>query len=285
MGGPGNLQDAVKPVDAAQASPPANRARSTVTLDVAAAAGVTRIKSLRESGSLRIRFPRPAGEGLLAVLVNTAGGIAEGDRIDVAIDAGEGAFITATTTAAEKIYRSNGADADVSTALRLDSRARLEWLPQETILFDGARLSRRVTVEMADDASLVLCEALMFGRAAMGERMTRGYVVDHWRVRRNGRLVFADSVRLQDDLGSLLGRGAVAAGGGAIATVLIAPGDEDLAARLRAGASSFSGEVGISAWNGIALARFCAPDMSMVRSDLERVLALAGTALPRIWTH
>ncbi len=192
---------------------------------------MTRRGALHESGSLRVRFPSPEGEGLSAVLVNTAGGVAGGDRFDIDISAGEGARLTLTTAAAEKIYRATDKAAELNIALKVADGAHLSWLPQETILFDRARMSRRIDIDLAEGASLLLCELAVFGRAAMGERMEQGAFVDRWRMRRGGRLIFAETVRLDGDIGEKLKRPAVAKSGGAIGTALIVPGDEALVER------------------------------------------------------
>ena len=157
--------------------------------------------------------------------------------------------------------------------------ARLAWLPQETILFDRARLSRRIDVDLADDASLLLAEAVVFGRSAMGEAMHDGFFADRWRVRRGGKLVFADGARLDGAIARKLG----AAGGRRRAASPSPPcwwrpaGRPTLAA-VRALQAQFAGEVGISAWNGIAVARLCAKDGAALRHDLIAVLAALGAA-------
>jgi len=262
----------------------ANRARGAVIFDVHQVDGVTRSRNLHESGSLRVRFPSPEAEGLSAVFVNTAGGIAGGDRFDIEIATGETARLTVTTAAAEKIYRAEGAPAELNIALKAEARSHLAWLPQETILFDRARILRRIDIDLAEDASLLLCEIVVFGRAAMGERMLGGEFVDRWRLRRGGRLVFAETVRLDGDIGEKLKRSAVANGGVAIGTALIVPGDEALVERIRELSESFGGEVGISAWNGFAMARFCAQDAARLRADMIAVLGRAsGGGLPRLW--
>jgi urease accessory protein len=264
----------------------ANRAVGAVRFDVHQVDGVTRRRHLHESGSLRVRFPSPETEGLSAVFVNTAGGTAGGDRFDVEIAAGEGSRLTVTTAAAEKIYRSHGPAAELSIALRAAANSHLAWLPQETILFDRARVERHIDIDLADSASLVLCEIVVFGRAAMGERMRNGDFVDRWRMRHGGRLVFAETVRLEGDISEKLARPAVANGGVAIGTALIVPGDEALVARIREAATPLGGEVGISAWNGFAMARFCAQDAARLRADMMTVLrAASGSALPRLWLN
>jgi urease accessory protein len=264
----------------------ANRARGTVRFGVHLQDGVTRRGDLHESGSLRVRFPSPEGEGLSAVFVNTAGGVAGGDRFDIEIAANEGAQLTLTTAAAEKVYRATANPAELTIRLKVAAGARLAWLPQETILFDSARVSRRIDIDLAEGASLLLCEIVVFGRAAMGEIMRHGEFVDRWRVRVGGRLVFAETVRLEGDIGEKLARSAVAKGGAAIGTALIVPGDEALVARVRELQESFGGEVGLSAWNGFAMARFCAQDAARLRADMMAVLGCASAgALPRLWLN
>ena len=263
----------------------ANRARGAVRFDVHARDGVTRRGILHESGSLRVRFPSPEDEGLSGVFVNTAGGVAGGDRFDIEIAAAVGAKLTLTTAAAEKVYRAPGQAAELNIALRVAAGAHLGWLPQETILFDRARVRRRFDIDLDATASLLLCEIVVFGRAAMGERMEQGEFVDRWRLRRGGKLVFAETVRLDGDIGAKLARSAVTKGGAAIGTALIVPGDEALIERLRDASESFGGEVGISAWNGFAMARFCAQDAACLRADMMAVLARTGAALPRLWLN
>jgi urease accessory protein len=264
----------------------ANRAQGTVAFDVHQVEGVTRRRHLHESGSLRVRFPSPEAEGLSAVFVNTAGGIAGGDRFDIDIAAGTGSQLTVTTAAAEKVYRAAGPAAQLNIALKAAAGARLSWLPQETILFDRARVQRRIDIDLAESASLLLCEIVVFGRAAMGERMQSGEFVDRWRLKRGGRLVFAETIRLDGDIGAKLAKPAVANGGVAIGTALIVPGDEALVERIRELTNSFGGEVGISCWNGFAMARFCAQDAAKLRADMMAVLGRAsGSALPRLWLN
>jgi urease accessory protein len=262
----------------------ANRARGAVAFDVHLVEGVTRRRHLHESGSLRVRFPSPEADGLSAVFVNTAGGVAGGDRFDIDIATGEGARLTLTTAAAEKIYRAESSSAELNISLKAAAGSHLRWLPQETILFDRARVSRNIDIDLAESASLLLCEIVVFGRVAMGERMLQGEFVDRWRVRRGGKLVFAETIRLDGDIGGKLAKSAIVKGGVAIGTALIVPGDEALVERSRSLSDKFGGEVGISAWNGFAMARFCAQDAARLRADMMAVLSHAsGSALPRLW--
>ena len=276
----------VMSIDEGQSAFDANRARGRISLSVEAQGGRTRRKAVHEDGSLRVRFPNCAPGECEAVLVNTAGGIAGGDRFAVEVTAGEGARLTVSGAAAEKIYRTHGPDAKIATTLRVGKNAALRWLPQETILFDRACLTRRIDVDLAVGASLVLAEPVVFGRSAMGETVREGRLVDRWRIRREGRLIYADTLKLEGAIAQTLGRMASAAGAAAVATLLIVPGDETLVVKIRELASKFSGEVGVSSWNGFAMARFCARDGAAMRGDLIAVLCALGQGpLPRLWLN
>jgi urease accessory protein len=263
----------------------ANRATGRIALSVAASGGVTRRSKVHEDGSLRVRFPNASADALEAVIVNTGGGMTGGDRFTVEIALGEGASLIAGTAAAEKVYRSTGPDAEMNVRLEVGAGAKLAWLPQETILFDRARLSRRIEVDLAETATLLMAEAVVFGRSAMGEAMSEGFFADRWRLRRGGRLVYADSARLDGAIADKLSQAAVTAGGIAIASVLIVPGGDDKLAAVRALADQFAGEVGISAWDGIAVARLCAKDGAVLRHDLIALLAALGASVPRLWLN
>jgi len=265
----------------------ANRAVGRIALKVAAACGGSRRARVHEAGSLRVRFPNgDRGRTLDAVIVNTAGGMTGGDRFDIDIEVGANASLTATTAAAEKIYRSLGPPAQIAVRLKVEAGGSLAWLPQETILFDQVRLRRSIEADLAPDASLVLAEAAVFGRSAMGEAVVTGSFFDCWRVRVAGALVFADAIRFDGEVAKRLAARAVAGGGIAIATVLKMPGDEAGVAAVRVMQQNFAGEVGVSAWNGLAVARLVAPDGAALRRDLVNVLtAFGGRPLPRLWLN
>src|SRR5260370_18016799 len=172
----------------------ANRARGKGAFDLHQVDGVTRRRHLQESGSLRVRFPSPEAEGLSAVLVNHAGGVAGGDCFDVEIATAAGSRLAVTTAAAEKVYRAQGPAAQLNITLKAADGSHLAWLPQETILFDRARMLRRIDIDLAESASLLLCEIVVFGRPAMGERMLHGEFVDRRRMQPGGRPVVAATV-------------------------------------------------------------------------------------------
>jgi urease accessory protein len=263
-----------------------NRAHGLVSLAVAATPRGTKRVATREEGSLRVRFPNVGAGAPEAVFVNTAGGIAGGDRFAIDLALGAGARLTVTTAAAEKIYRSLGPDACVSVSAILADGAELTWLPQETILFGRARLARTITVALARSAKLLLAEMIVFGRSASGETVHEGSFADRWQVRRDGRLIFADNLRLDGAVSERLSQAAVAGGRIALGTVLIAPGDAAAVAAVRSASEQFHSEIGISAWNGMALARLAAGDGAALRHDLVVLLsALGRRGLPRSWLN
>ncbi len=251
--------------------------------DLAAAGAAASTKSAR----CGCAFPNGNSQAALdAVIVNTGGGMTGGDRFDVDIKVGAGARLTVTTAAAEKIYRSLGPDTDIGVKLDVGPGGALAWLPQETIVFDQARLRRKIDIELARDANLLLAEAAVFGRSAMGETVVQGHFFDRWRLRVGGALVFAETLRLDGDIAQRLAQRAIAGGGVAVASVIKYPGNDADAAAVRAMQDHFAGEVGVSAWNGLVVARLVAADGAALRRDLVAVLtALDAAPLPRLWLN
>lgn len=249
-------------------------------------AGQTAAIDIDEAGPLRLRFPRiMASDALETVLVNTGGGVVGGDRMQIEIETGEGAKVAFTSQAAEKIYRSTGPAASIEVKLKAGAKSALHWVPQETILFDRARAARTIEAGMAADATLTMCEAVIFGRSAMGESVENGTLRDRWRVRREGKLIFADALRLDGNIGKTLKLPAIASGGNAVATMVhIAP---DAESKLDAVRASFEGqeiEAGASAFDGILIARIVASDGFPMRSAVLQALSAAGAAVPRAYT-
>jgi urease accessory protein len=262
-----------------------NRAHGLIDLSVRVRGGRTRRERVVEEGSLRIRLPDVFSPESEAVILNTAGGIAGGDDFYIAIDAGPGASLAVISAAAEKVYRAIDAASRMTVRLSVAADAALRWLPQETILFNGARLHRSIEVDVAAGGSLVMAESTVFGRSAMDETMRQGEVIDRWRIRQDGRMIFADTLRLDGDVAALLARPAAGDGATALATIVIAPADDALAQRARDSLAACTSEAGISAWNGIAVIRLCGTNAAHLRRDVVSVLnQLCGT-LPRLWTN
>lgn len=270
-------------------SPPAAvpayvRARSEIRARFERAGSATHLVDCFETGGMRLRLPN-SETGCDAVLINTAGGLTGGDEARLSCAVGAKARVRITTQSAEKIYRAEQGPASVSATLSLDEGAQLSWLPQETILFDGSGLARTLSVDMAQSASLLLCEMTVLGRVARNERMTSGSFRDRWRIRRAGTLVFAEDVRLDGDISDTMQRAAIGSGAAAIATLLyVAPMAESRLESLRNVLASAKSNCGASAWNGMLVARFAARDPADLRGDVAGALRrLSRSELPRIW--
>lgn len=259
------------------------RARGEARVSFALRDGRTVLGTLYQRGALKVRLPRGHGTAPEAVLINTAGGLTGGDRIAIRVEVPPGARATVTTQAAERIYRSIGDAAEVEAQLTVGAGGRLDWLPQETILFNRGVLRRRLDADLAEGAALLLAEAVIFGRRAMGEAVSAGALHDRWRVRRGGKPIFADDFRLEGDLAALLPRAAALAGHGAMASLLYVGDDAaGLVDPVRAalgdagGASAFGGKLvaRVVAEDGLALRRALVPALTALR---------AGAPMPRMW--
>jgi urease accessory protein len=260
------------------------RARAEARASFARVGARTEPERLFETGGLRWRFPRSSSPCEVAI-VNTGGGVAGGDCYSVSLTLSEGAEVEATTPSAERIYRSDGPAAAITTRLTLLPGARLFWLPQETLLFEGARLERRLDVETSGEAEFLVAETLVFGRLAMGETRIDARVRDSWRVRRDGQLVFADETRI-DHAGATLDRKAVGAGARALSTIVASsPNIEarlpDLRAALEGAGSGV--ESGASAFDGLIVARLLAASFDQLRMGLVASIVALGGRKPRLW--
>jgi urease accessory protein len=260
------------------------RVQASLRLDVHRQDGQTRLTDLAEGGGYRIKFPTSA-PAMEAVIVNTGGGLLGGDTFAIAVQAGEDTALSLTTQSAEKVYRAIHEPSRVSIALGLAARSRLDWMPQECILFDGAALRRQITAEMAEDSTLLIAESVTFGRLAMGEVMASGLLRDRWRISRAGRLVFADDVALEGAMADKLDHPAIGAGARAAATLLlIAPDAEARLDSVRALPPEEGVDSGASAWNGLLLVRMMAADPALLRQAMIRILTkLRGVPVPRSW--
>jgi urease accessory protein len=256
-------------------------------LAVAQLNGRTGLSRLYQEGSAKIRLPRNAGDPLEAVLINTAGGLTGGDRISWTIDIGPEASAAVTTQACEKIYRADAGRVEVNCTLRVGPAARLAWLPQETIVFDGAAFSRRLDADLAEGAQALFVEATVFGRQAMGESVSRAMFRDRWRISRNGKLVHAEDFAVGPDVAATLSRSAVTGGMIAVATVLLVA--DDAADHLDAVRRIIGDQGGASAWElagtGKLLARLFGDGYSLRKRLISLIELLNGQAgLPRMWS-
>ncbi|WP_297583736.1 urease accessory protein UreD [Devosia sp.] len=158
--------------------------------------GQTRLDRLYQDGCGKIRLPNTHGNSLEAVFINTAGGITGGDHLQWSAEVAEDGHLVVTTQACERSYRSTGDIGRVENTLSVGPGAHLDWLPQETILYAGSKLTRRLDVDLAEGATLTAIEAVLLGRDAMGEDARDAVLRDNWRIHRNGRLLHAEATRL-----------------------------------------------------------------------------------------
>lgn len=243
-----------------------------------------RLDTLRQSGASKALFPRHAGGDLLAVTLNTAGGVTGGDRFSIAAQVAQGGHLTLTTQTAERIYKAQpGQTARMTTEAALAPGARLDWLPQETILFDRCRLRRRLTVDMAEDAIFLGVETLVLGRALMGERIEAGFAKDDVRITRGSDLVFADAIALDGAISDQMAAAWCGGPANCLASVTyVAP---DAEARLNTLRALMPANAGVSLIrDGVLFARVLAADSHDLRRALIPVLTALRGPLPPTWT-
>jgi urease accessory protein len=231
--------------------------------------GRTRLATLSQRSPLRVLFPESGGTIPEAVLLTTSGGLAGGDRLEIGISAGSGAAAMATTQAAEKVYRSTGSETTVRVRLIVGDGGWLEWAPQETILFEGARLRRLTELSLADTAAAMMGEIVVLGRIARGERFSTGLLHDGIEVRRGGRLTWVDAFRLDRDIAATIAKPACLDDAVAVGTLLYAASDvsERLpAARALAVSLRRDGlRIAVTVVGSVLLTRFLAKDALALR--------------------
>jgi urease accessory protein len=253
----------------------------------------TRIVDVYQQSPIRILFPRTSGVRVEeAVLLNTAGGVAGGDWLETNITAMEEASIAVTTQAAERVYRALAESAHIVTTLKARDTARLAWLPQETIVFNRARVSRVTHIDISSGVELLALEWLVLGRAAYGETLSAGKVTDHWRVVKDGKLVWADGFRITDEVLPHISRKALLSDCTSIAT-LIYSGTEigTLLALVRDIASSLPCNCAATLVSELMIVRFAARTSYDLRTAVSIVLAAFGGGssqspfrVPRMWS-
>jgi urease accessory protein len=253
----------------------------------------TRIIDLFQQSPVRIMFPRNAGRSVEeAVVVNTAGGIAGGDRLESAVTALANASIAVTSQAAEKVYRALNEPAHISTKLKACGAAKLAWLPQETIVFNFARLSRKTEIELSSGAELLALEWLVLGRAAHGEEMVGGYISDSWHIKKDDRLIWADSFRVTDETFPHLPRKALLFRSKAVGTLIYyGPHLDARLEFLRDMAPSMPCRCAATLVGGLVVVRFAAERSSELKLTLRNLLEKFGSEVgpgpfrvPKMWS-
>jgi urease accessory protein len=216
-------------------APAANRARGGARIVFACRHGRTALAGLAQHDPMRVLLPRPIDDDIPhAVLINTSGGLVGGDEVTAEVTLAAEARAVVTTQAAEKVYRSDGATTLLDNRLMVGAGAWLEWLPNETILFDGARLDRLIRIELTRDAALLAGEILVFGRLARGEKFRCGWLRDVWELRRDDKLIWTDRFVLDEDMGEVFDDPHALAGAAALGVIVYAgPSVQDALPALR----------------------------------------------------
>lgn len=267
------------------------RGKGVSRLKVEERAGRTIAREVYQEGTAKLRFPKVRGP-LEAVMINLGGGLTDGDELDIAVRSATGAQAVLTTQAAEKIYKSRAAPARVKADIRIARGSVIEWLPQETILFDGANLERDLTFSLADGGCLLAVESVVFGRGASGEIVRSARLQDRLRIKAEERLVWYDAWRLEGDLAAALDRPAIADGCRAMASIYLI-GNIDGAAlrdRVRPELSALPARSACSWARGVLAFRLLAGDGEALRRSVVLILTRLRTEiygksvpLPRVW--
>jgi urease accessory protein len=263
--------------------------RGVAEIGFARRGDATRLAHLYQRHPLRVLFPEPAETGCaLAVLVTTSGGLVAGDRLRVSVEIAAGAAAHVTASAAEKIYRSLGPTTEIDQQLTVAPGGWLEFLPPETILFEGARLRRETRIALAPGAGFLGGDIAVFGRLARGERLTRGLFRDVREVWRGEELIWGDALHLDGDIVRTLDHPACLAGANAAGTLIFVPPAGDprrFLADVRAVQGAVAGlAAGATIVDGVLLARWLAAEPSRLRhayADLACHLRAAAMGLPR----
>lgn len=261
------------------------RARGELVVTLKQRDGATVLDDLRQDGCLKARFPRPV-DWMEIIVLNSSGGVAGGDTLTSQLRVQSGGHATFASQAAERFYRAlpGDAPAHLRTRIAVDPGASAEWLPQESILFDRCALNRVLEIDLAEDAWFLGVEMLVFGRAAMGETVRAARLRDTIRIRRGGRLLLHDAIRLDGAVADALFRPAIAKGNAAVATLIhAAPDAMDRLDAVREALAPF--DAGVSTWDNLLVARVVAEDGAWIRAAIVAGLAVlrAGRALPRVW--
>ncbi|MEM8540697.1 MAG: urease accessory protein UreD [Pseudomonadota bacterium] len=252
--------------------------------------GKTQILDLYQKSNAKIRIPKSYDQSLEAVLINTSGGMTGGDQLSWEIEAGKSSHAIITTQACEKIYKSEAGTAYIQSTIKVDENASVEWLPQETILFDEGRLQRSIDIQLANSAHFIGLEAVVLGRQAMGEPARNIKLSDKWRIKRDGKLIHADDVKMNGNIEKLISHQSVLDGAASFATLVIClPDAQQSRSELLIGAMrnaiTPNANWSVSGMADKIVARFVAQDMYALRQTLVPVLTAARESrdIPKVW--
>lgn len=278
-------QQAQKPRPIAASALANVRVSGGVSLSIRARGAQSYVADLSERDGYKVRLPRRSNPPE-AIIINTGGGLASGDDIRQTFNVAEGAALTVTTQAAERAYRSmDNRTTHLGVHAAIAPRASFAWLPQETILFDRSRLSRTLDINVAVSSRALITETIIFGRAAMGETLSIGSFSDQWRIRRDGKLIFAENIRFHDASFATMHEAALTGGARVMTTLILVASDaEDKLDQTRAALAGTPVTCAATAWNGKLIIRGLAHRSEDVRKLNARLVPiLSGLPVPRVW--
>lgn len=247
--------------------------------------GARGLNHLYQQGCAKILLPKTYGDVPEAVIVNTAGGLTGGDVFEVSCAAEEGASLCVSSQTAERVYRADSGVARVVNELNVGVGSHFDWLPQETILYEGSGLARQLNVQLAGDTQFLAIESVVLGRKASGETLARCKLNDQWRIWRDGKLVYADGLRFGPNVGGVFERQVIFGGARAFATLIyVAPDAQDRLALARSLLKEVQAKAVASAWNSMLVVRFLAEDSQNLRESLIMYLQeFRGQTMSRVW--
>lgn len=255
----------------------------------------TVLADLVQKGCGKVRLCRREPDlPLEAVVINTTGGFTDGDKFSTTVNWDAGTCAVVTTQAAERFYKTIDGKAALTSTLNIAEGACGVWLPQETIMFDGAAYDKNTIIQLHGNAHMVAIESSVFGRLAMKEIVKSGSVKETWQVRHNDRLIFADSFALDGNIDAHLAKPTVCNSGRAISTILCTGGQPaDLRDAALAGIAETNGLGGATCLGPLVVIRIFAKTSYELRGLIKVILAkiikmvTAGHSvkalLPRVW--
>jgi urease accessory protein len=264
--------------------------RATLSLGFADDRGTTRLIERSHYGPLRVQKPLyPEHPSVChAIVVHPPGGVVGGDQLAIVTNVGENAHAFITTPGAAKWYRANGHVSRQDLTLQIGAGAALEWLPQETIFFNGADVRLDNEVRMEADASFITADILCFGRTASGERFDHGRVAQRMQVRRGGKLVWYEQGALRG--GDAGFDGPLGLNGHTVCATLLAVGRQASAACVQALREEASPQFGVTQMKSVLVARYIGDSSQEARRLMHRAWQLLRPAMldrdavtPRIW--
>lgn len=257
---------------------------------------VTRLDERSHFGPLLVQKPfYPEGKEVChVVIVHPPGGIVGGDELTISARVSASANAQITTPGASKWYKANGHTSHQKIRINVSKGGSLEWVPQETIFYNHANVEIDHQVSLEEDAVYVGCEVLCFGRTASGETFNSGQIKQRTGIRRNGKMIWLEQIRLLGESSAM--SGSLALAGNTVCATLILTGKAipqpliDLAREEAVKITHGVGQIGISQLKSIVVARYLGHSSEVARHVMLRVWALfrpeiLGRAemVPRMW--